>query len=134
MWSRIGSAAGAFVALPKGDDWENSGDLLGTVFPLSESERLFMGARHTLPEPPMKAGIMIWEGSERILRTLIVDEGEVENQPDLVVLRAEECVPSFGGLATVADELPVWLDVATAGYPEDAVRTSRRTRGSRSEA
>jgi hypothetical protein len=122
MWTRIGSAVGALVALPGDEDWEGPGELLGTVFPLNESERLFMGARHTLPEPPKKAGIMIWAGNERIVRTVVVDQGEVEDQPDLVVLRTELGVPTFGGLATLADEPPVWLDVATAGYPEDAVR------------
>ena len=52
-----------------------------------------------------------------------MDVGDVEGQPDLVVLRTEEGAPSFGGLAPfLPDDLPVWLDVETAGYPEDAVR------------
>jgi hypothetical protein len=121
VWIYVGSAVGALVALPDSGDWSNAEQLLGTVFPIHEGDRLFMGAKHTLPELPSRMGIMIWQGNERILRTLVTSVGNVGGQPDLVVLRAEDGVPAFGGMASLPDGPPCWLEVTTAGYPADAV-------------
>jgi hypothetical protein len=47
MRNFLAESAGALINL--GDEgWENDSGPLGTVFPISEPERLFLGARHTL--------------------------------------------------------------------------------------
>ena len=67
--SGFGESAGALLRLPPDGDWNNGKGLLGTVFPVSERERIFLGARHTLADPPDQMGIVIWKG-QQILRTL----------------------------------------------------------------
>jgi hypothetical protein len=44
--------------------WDDDEGPLGTVVPISESERLYMGARHTLVDSPM--GIMTWHRGEGV--------------------------------------------------------------------
>lgn len=115
-WFQVGGGVGALVELPENADWSASIGLLGSVFPISESERLFMGARHCLPEPPTRAGIMIWRG-EQLVRALVLEDGDVEGQPDVVVLRADDGVPPVAGFATNWSEPPVWLDGRRRAMP-----------------
>ncbi len=113
----LGEMAGALMKLPGHVDW-NAAAFLGTVFPISEPERLYMGARHTLSEAGSPLGIFIFRRGETI-RTLVEEVGDFPGQPDVVVLRAEHgCRASMG--LSIGQTL-IWEEVRVVGYPEDAV-------------
>lgn len=121
MWEYgLGASTGALVELPPGDNWDNDLGLRGTVFPISYSERLYIGAKHTVPEAPQRCGILIWHKQERIVRAVVEEIREIRARPDLVVMRATEGVPTLGGISVDGPGL-IWTDVVTAGYPEDVL-------------
>jgi len=121
MWEQgLGAATGALMGLPPDGDWQHDLGLRGTVFPISEDERLYLGAKHTIPELPQQSGILIWRGFEGIVRTVVEEVRDLPGRPDVVVIRAGEGVPGIGGISLDAPG-NVWSEVVTAGYPEDAV-------------
>jgi len=117
--TNVGELAAALIHLGPRGDWSSDRGLLGTAFPISEPERLFLGARHTLPNDPEEPiGIMMIRRGE-LLKTTVVEVGDLPGQPDVALLRTTEGAPAVGGLAL--DPPQVWEPLRTVGYPEGAV-------------
>ena len=119
MWEKgLGHAVGALLVVPYEGGWDEANVLLGTVFPISEEEALFIGAKHTFPGPTVRTGILIWR-NDRMVRTLVEEVRDLPGHPDIVVIRAGDGAPSNCGVA--AGQVGIWTDVTTVGYPEDAI-------------
>lgn len=117
MVKGLGEMAGALMEMPRNLDWANA-EFLGTVFPISEPERLYLGARHTLPDDGAPMGILIFRHGE-LIRTAVEEVGDFPGQPDVMVLRAAIGCRAATGLAL--GPALVWEEVRVVGYPEDAV-------------
>jgi len=121
MWEYgLGASVGALLELGEDLDWSNDHGLRGTVFPISESERLYIGAKHTIPVSPSQSGIMIRNKGETVIKTVVEEVREIPGRPDVVVIKARDGVLGIGGISTEAPR-GVWTEVASAGYPEDAI-------------
>ncbi len=93
---------------------------LGTVFPIHDEKRLYLGARHTLPtEEGGRMSIAILRESS--LQMTQVEEVEVlQGQPDVLILRAADGASPlmrFAGSGAL-----LWEDVYAAGFPEHDIR------------
>lgn len=105
------------MVMPPTLEWADA-KFIGTVFPISEPERLYLGARHTLPADGAPMGILIFRKGE-LIRTAVEEAGDFPGQPDVIVLKAAIGCRAAAGLAL--GPALVWEEVRVVGYPEDAV-------------
>ena len=72
----------------------------GSTFPISEADRLYLGATHTIPADRRdELHIAIQNPFGRLMFTKVLDFEVLEGQPDVVVLQAEDGRPPHLPLA-----------------------------------
>jgi Trypsin-like peptidase domain len=109
-----------FVGLLLLDEGESE-TFLGSTFPISEADGLYLGAAHTIPADRRdELSIAIQNTSGRLIVTKVLAVEVLEGQPDVVVLQAEDGKPPHLPLA--AEPAFIWESVAAAGYPEGDIR------------
>jgi hypothetical protein len=94
---------------------------LGTCFSISERDRLWMGAAHTVPPSDelddLRLGIA-FRSAGKLVSGWVEDRETLDMHPDVTVLRAELGAPRFMGLARY--EARILEDAHAIGYPDDA--------------
>ena len=92
---------------------------LGSAFPINREMRLYLAARHTIPNDDRGLSLMVRVAGR--FQTTPVEQMEVlPGQPDVVILRAADGIPPLVGLAESGAFL--WEDVYAAGFADLDIR------------
>jgi len=96
---------------------------LGSTFPISQPDKLYLGAGHTIPADRQdELRIAIHDPSGRLAITKVVAVEVLTGQPDVVVLRAEDGAPPLFRPGLAADPAFIWDDAIAVGYPQSDLR------------